>query len=234
MFPKPHVNLNLPKLIKIKDIKVDHPEKPFSIGLFKLDWNIIDKMKFKEFHNFCISWNIDDIEEIYDRFPQVTSFNNLYKTDGMRFIINNDYLKQIRNNVLQAYNNEVNINVNNDTMIRDYCKKATEINIQIAFFLLADCLYDEKSNYFSRTDPIRLVTSSLLWRYWSFKTGRGLLRERCLINDLERNYENIFKNENILKYIQDFDDWLEKLNKAYDFIKATDENKTENQPSKGE
>lgn len=219
MFPKKHVKIHLPHLKKIDEATVKHPEKPFKGNLFILEWNSIEFRKFSKFEQFLRSWDITDPNEINERFPGTTSNTNYEFTNKMKFVISNTYLNQIRNNVLQAYNSLVSVDID-DTMIREYCMKPSEMNIQVAFFLIADCLFDEETNYFDRKYHINHITSSLLWRYWSFSTGRGLLRKRCLIDELENNlkYSNSIYEKSIYYYIKDFDYWLEELDKAYDFV----------------
>lgn len=225
MFPKRHVKLDLPFLKKVNEVKVNHPEKSFKGSLFKLDWNYIDSNKFSNFKSFLNDWNINDYTEVRRRYPGVTSSKNLKFTDGMRFLIKDDYLNQIRYHIFQAYDNLVNIRLS-DTMIRDYCAKASHTNVQIAFFLLADCLFDEKKSYFDRNYNLRMITSSLLWRYWSFNTGRGLLLDKCLIYDLKQSldYNFIDDKTQIENHIDDFYKWYNNLEKAYDFISMTEEN----------
>lgn len=229
MFKKPIKKLNLPKLTFQRDVEVSHPERPFTGKLFKLDWSKCDNEKYQHVKNHLHSWVNDKEEEKNQlkKFPGIVPKELKNFLDNSKFLISSEYLTQIRANTLQAYNSLLSIHITGDTMIREYCLKPVNINIQVAFFLIADCLFDEGTNYFDRNYSIHLITSMLLWRYWSFHTGRGLLREKCLIDELEESLNYLDKDpkrkKQYEKHIDLFDSWFEKVEKFHSYISSVDE-----------
>jgi len=72
-----------------------------------------------------------------------------------------------------------------DTMIREVCLQPAIGYIFTSFRLLADCIYDEKTNYFSR-DPDKVIApQALLYKFWSGQTGRGLIRDHADFKRIE-------------------------------------------------
>lgn len=76
-----------------------------------------------------------------------------------------------------------------DTMIREICLQPAIGYIFTSFRLLADCLYDEKTNYFSR-DPDKVIApQALLYKFWSGQTGRGLIRDHADFRRIESSVQ---------------------------------------------
>jgi len=104
-----------------------------------------------------------------------------------------------------------------DTMIRDICLQPAIGYIFTSFRLLADCLYDEKTNYFSR-DPDKVIApQALLYKFWSGQTGRGLIRDHAHFNRIESSEQCTCVETDtashircFLKAIKEHEDLIEK------------------------
>ena len=71
-----------------------------------------------------------------------------------------------------------------DTYIRDMCLEPAICHVAVAFKLLVDCTFDEKTKQFSRDRPYWL-SQALLYTFWHKQTGAGLLWEHSEMDELE-------------------------------------------------
>ncbi len=72
-----------------------------------------------------------------------------------------------------------------DTMIREICLKPAIAYIDVAFRLIADCLYDPSTKYFYRGADKILFAHIALYKFWSGQTGGGLLERNADFDRLE-------------------------------------------------
>jgi len=75
-----------------------------------------------------------------------------------------------------------------DIMIRKICLEPAISYIFVSFRLIADCLYDKKTNYFYRGEDKIFATQAMLYKFWSFQTGCGLIKKHAHFERL--NTEN--------------------------------------------
>lgn len=222
MFGSGRVSLEYPRLIFKEKVKVKHKENPFTSNKYVLDWSRLEEKKLRKFKDFCYKNGVDtEGDELTatgsaaDRiYPGTAPKDTVGLTSKLEFVLSNRYLNQIKYNVLQAHYNYSFIDGGFDTMIREYCYKPSESHIQVAFFLLADCVFNNETEYFDRSFPTGLIASKLLCRFWSFQIGYGWLRQRCLVNELEEDLEYIDDKKTksqVRNHIRSFDDWCYEL-----------------------
>jgi len=72
-----------------------------------------------------------------------------------------------------------------DTSIRELCLKPAISYVEVAFKLIADCPYNEETNYFYRGDDRILIAHAALYKFWSFQTGRGCVEDHADFRRLE-------------------------------------------------
>jgi hypothetical protein len=94
-----------------------------------------------------------------------------------------------------------------DTMIRDICLQPAIGYIFTSFRLLADCLYDEKTNYFYRGPDKVIAPQALLYKFWSGQTGGGLVRDHAHFNRIESMQCDCRENEECSKCVMDNPIW---------------------------
>jgi hypothetical protein len=64
------------------------------------------------------------------------------------------------------------------------CLETANAHVMVAFSLLADCMYDAKKQYFCRGFLKQLYRTTMLYKFWSHQTGRGLLRIKSGLDEL--------------------------------------------------
>ena len=76
-----------------------------------------------------------------------------------------------------------------DTMIREVCLEPAIGYIFTAFRLLADCIYDEKTNFFFRGPDKIIAPQALLYKFWSGQTGGGLVQKHADFDRIRSHLE---------------------------------------------
>jgi len=112
--------------------------------MFKLDWDKFDTEIQKEFH-----LSID--ETLYKGMPYYKALPGKWE-DVIRsfvFSLNTDYLTEIRSCITEA-NKGWSTSRRFDTAIREICLAPSISYIWVAFRLLADCIFDQEKQLFSR------------------------------------------------------------------------------------
>jgi hypothetical protein len=175
--------------------------------LYTLYWDDIDKIKQDNFLHHSITSS--------SKFPGTLPKEYDDITKSFVFALPQKYVDEIKRQARTAQT-EWSQNYQFDTNIREICLKPAITHIQVAFALLKDCLYDPSTNYFSRS-PLKNITSQMmLYKFWSFQTGRSQVTRHSLIEDLEHeskldnvnseNGQHLFKFlDAIKKYEYDLD-----------------------------
>jgi len=132
-----------------------------NVNLYRLDWEAFDarrKEKFERRYPGCqkLPWEDPLPKEYMD------------KLDSQLFALNNRYLNEIRRCSREAVS-EHSIPRSFDTGIREYCLKASQAHIDIAFYLLTDCAFDEETSYYLKDR--RWLHKAMLYRFWAKQTG---------------------------------------------------------------
>jgi hypothetical protein len=178
---KPANAFVFPHLVFLKDVSFrSWSEQGKTTKLYKFDWEKFDEAILKEH----IAWNAKSWPNT--TFPFVQKFNSYYETilRSLRFAIPQHYLTEIRRMTQMAVM-EWGVNRPFDTNIRDMCLGPAIKCIQVAFELIADCAYDEETNYFLRVDNKYVLPHMLLFRFWQHQTGSGMIMEHSDFNKIE-------------------------------------------------
>jgi len=132
-------------------------------NLYKLDW-----------------YHLDNKESNMSSLP--SKFNNF--TKDLTFVISAHYMKAIKHFANLALK-ERNISWSFDTCIRDNICCVSQACVETAMMLLADCTYDKKREYWMPCEEGRyFVKPLLIFKFWAFQTGRGLVRSKSKIDKL--------------------------------------------------
>jgi len=195
-------SLLFPRLVYIRDAKKFKSEAPY-VGIYRLDWsgmeNILkekhDKRNdgrrkaYKSGYSNGKTPEAETVEPVkpYDFFPALPEKYIEY-TDNLQFALTSNYRKEIIRNAKMA-SEEWGYERGFDTCVREYCLKSAETYVEIAFYLMADCIYDPKTNYFGRNSGKRIALNAMLYRFWFHQTGWGLIWDRANIPELEKLIE---------------------------------------------
>ena len=155
-----------------------------STPLYTLDWGYkhrkceaSHKKWLKDYHPDKNIPFYPSLPEKYDRWMQ-----------NLTFAIPFDYLSEIQRNSRRGLE-EWNIHRGFDTNIREKCLEPGISNIYIAFYLIADCAYDETENYYYRGHDSQLIPHALAYNFWAHQTGRGCIRDHAKLYELQRTID---------------------------------------------
>jgi hypothetical protein len=199
-----------PNLVYVGEANFKSRSEQNTTNIFKLDWSNSEKKKKRNFDK----WRENkDIEYV----PSCSEYWSNY-LDNLLFVIPNNYMYEINRCSNEALR-EKTVKKQFDTMIRDYCHNITETYIDVAFYLISDCIYDPKTNYFSREHDRRIVKAVMLWKFWAHQIGLGLIEYISKINKI-RNYDfnksdrKDFVNK-CFNLIINFDIWSKEIDESY-------------------
>lgn len=177
---KPATTFIFPHLVFLKDVSFKSWSDSKTTKIYKLDWDSFDEAILKR--HIARKANCWPSTE----FKLVQKFDSYYETllHSLRFAIPNDYLTEIRRMTQMALS-EWGTSRTFDTDIREMCLGPAIECIKVAFKLIADCAYDENSNYFLRVNNKYLLAPLMLFRFWQHQTGSGLIADNSGFDKLE-------------------------------------------------
>lgn len=139
--------------------------------VYKLDWSGKDKSCKKKHDIWINRHNRSNI-----KIPFLDSLPNKYDTwiQNLEFSIPTHYMKEIRESTrkgLMEWTRERNF----DSRVREVCLEPAISFLRVAFELIADCTYDRKENYFYRGNDKLLISTTLLYKFWTHQTSKDAI-----------------------------------------------------------
>lgn len=202
--------LRYPHLTHVKDVKFGSRSTKKRTPMYRLSW--YDK-EFVAGESPATNDSVHG-EDYFLAFPP--KWDTMLKE--ATFTIPADYVAEIRRQFIAAdaiWSDSFPF----DTMIREMCLEPAIAHTRVAFGLIADCLYDESTNYFYRGPFKFLIRHMLIYKFWFGQTGHGLLRRNAMFDRLEWMVQNdtCFPNQPEERaYVQQFLDDMTDHERAYD------------------
>jgi len=183
-------SLQFPRLVRQGEtVFRGHPDSNNSINLYKLNWGPMDESREQQWiRRVGDSLSSNDQTFHLVRFPGTLPKTYDDWVKDMLFAIPRHYQDEIRRTARMAVT-EWATERSFDTMIRDICLGPAIEYAYVSFRLLADCLYDQKTNYYDRREDKFIVPQVLLYKFWSGQTGRGLVRDHAHFERLTKRLE---------------------------------------------
>ncbi len=148
--------LHFPKLVRVGEGKLIHTNISAAdvdpIPLYKLDW---------EDHEKHVTSNIYPSQK-YEEYIK-----------SRVYALNSNYRKAIHYHSRQALDEWIGP-WSFDTSVGDVCRGPAEEHVYVAFFLIADCNYDQETHWYSREPLKYLLSNMMIWSFWRNQTGNGL------------------------------------------------------------
>ena len=202
------------------------PLKDSKLPLYTLDWNPIDKTRRDRY----VKSIVDEvkgipIDKLYPFTTMPPPYNKWIK--GLFFVIPHNYMEEIRRCARLGVI-EWSTARPFDTMIKGICLEPAIDYIFVAFRLLADCVYDKKTEYYYRGKDKIFIAQALLYKFWSFQTGSGLIKDHAQFKRLEC-YRNVGLDtpelEEFIKAINKHEKEIFKMikNKSTETVEEKDE-----------
>lgn len=214
-----------------KQLAQDEGEEGIETSIYTLDWSEKDDYDRMHFNKWMKSSWAKDKKEVQFVPALPKKWNNFVNT--LEFALNDAYMTQICRSSAEAmklWRERYPF----DTAIKDICLIPAQGHTHVAFCLLADCIYDRKTNYFSH-DPLKYYAYHiLLWKFWQYQTGGGLIYDRSKMSELQwliDHYESHSEykdpeRENLAREIlYDFGKHQEKIQDAHDRVTGVHEEK---------
>ncbi len=169
--------LHFPRLVYDGTVPLEHPNKKFgeSRQAYRLEWP-------------------DNAEKpcLPDKMRK--------QVDGLIYIPSGEYIRSIRHYSMLAQAERLHRIQKADTVIRDRTLKVSQAAANTAFALLADCVYDADTNYYSRKPEDILIEHLLRYRFWLnhlYTTGRGLVHDHAGLDRLESYADVMNKSQGL-------------------------------------
>lgn len=184
-------SLYFPKLVYLNEVSIDRPSGVAqNIALYRLDWSQKELLvEAKQRHSLETAKESDRI-----KLTLPVKYDN--KVNQLRFALRGSYLREIRRNT-KAGLHEWNVQRAFDTNVREYCLKTAEAHIFVAFYLLADCIFDISEGYFDRNDDKFIIKHVMAYKFWCGQTGDGCVREHAQFDMLDKNTHWAQENGNV-------------------------------------
>ena len=158
-------SLSFPLLLRVGETEFSSwQEKGNSTTLYRLDWSRLDSEREQRWLKWHSEARSSDQKFVLATYPGSLPepYDSMVK--AMIFSVPGKYLDEIRRNCRMAAV-EWATERHFDTMIREVCLKPAIAYAYTAFRLLTDCLYDPKTNYFSRQDEKAYAPQALLYKF---------------------------------------------------------------------
>ena len=128
------------------------------------------------------------------------------------YALSSEYLRGIHDNARQA-SGEWSYPYHFDTCVREFCMSPAQQHVSVAFYLLADCVYDSATKWYERSARSRILSHILTWSFWQGQTGDGLTASFAGINKLKKALD---RKDGALRFGQDYLDEVQMLCDAID------------------
>lgn len=166
--------LYFPKLVRIGEANFKAwSDSSKMTNLYTLDWSRAEKLKEEHFNDW-VKKHADTDAKYSGDLPK--EYDEWLK--NFTFAIPEHYRARIGDfsrRSLETWTDKYPF----DTSIREMCLKPAISYVEAAFKLIADCPYDEETNYFYRGDDKIIVAYAALYKFWCFQTGRGCIEDHA-------------------------------------------------------
>jgi hypothetical protein len=146
-----------PTLVFVKNVEFKKLQSGNKTGVYCLDWEKIEGIKHERWAN---QFPCNPAPVTYcDCIPE----SQKKWVDGMQFLLSEEYLNEIRHCCFKAAEEWER------TRPIDPAINPALAYIDTAFHLLADCLFDSETEYYSRSGIKMLAPFILTYRFWAYQ-----------------------------------------------------------------
>ena len=191
-------------------------------SIFILDWSKKEQKVQQKHAEWMEQYHSDK------RIPFIPSLPRKWKKhlETLKFAIPMHYLDEIRRTTYQTLL-EWNRKLPFDASIREACLQTAEAFIDVAFILIADCRYDEKTDYFSRADNKFLTAYLMRYCFWCHQARRGLLWRQSKLDTFEQSQwcRDERQKSIAVGFLEDMRMHQRALDETYDVLMRDEEHK---------
>jgi hypothetical protein len=173
--------LHFPKFVYVGRVDMKQWKDTDKVAdCYELDWSAKEDRAQRRFDDLVGIQRDGNIKFVPD-FPE--EYNEWLT--GLRFVISRAYMEEIRRNAQKSLE-EWNIQRPFDTICREMCLRPAIQHAYTAFYLTADCTYDESENFYYRGPRKSLVTHALAYKFWVYQTGINVVKYNAEIERLSK------------------------------------------------
>jgi hypothetical protein len=175
-------SLYFPKMKTVDHKELTPPDRRrrgATLMIYRLDWA---EQQCRLRHSLNAGWRQQLAGKATAKLkPALPIEESILTLADFRFSIDTEYKKEIRNQARQAMREwDAAGDLSFDTNIREQCLAPAIAHVRVAFELLADCLYDPKTNYFDRETCGTAGLVMMLAQFWFHQTGAGVALAHAL------------------------------------------------------
>lgn len=169
---------SFPKMVFLGEGILKNQNHQSNTSLYRLDWTKHDETVKKKFEDW-----------VKNRYPNVTPeytpFPEEYDKwlDGLQFSISRSYMAEIKRMTQMALL-ELNVDRPFDLGIRDRCLEPAVSFVFATFMLVADCIYDPKTQWFERSIRNSIARHIMAYKFWYRQTNDNNLYSYARVRDL--------------------------------------------------
>lgn len=195
--------------------------------IFKLDWDPVDQYKKDEYAEWKQKY-WDETKTCESERPGTLPPEIDEKVKDLTFALSYDYKRAIEH-FTRLFVEERTRQWKFDTVVRDRCLTVSASAINVAFYLISDCMYNAESDGWYRGPHKRLYLHAMQYKFWRLYTGRGLVWDKSDLPELEQSM-SYMEDDQAKKLYSEFMErlksWSEEQEKFWDCIRVPEETST--------
>ena len=214
-------SIHFPSLLRVGETQFKSwQETGMSTTLYRLDWSRLDSEREQHWVKKLSERHTSDQTFILADYPGSLPEPYDLWVKSLIFSIPSRYLDEIRR-VSRMAAIEWATERHFDTMIRDICLSPAIAYVYVGFRLLADCLYDAKTNYFYRGENKIIAPQALLYKFWAGQTGRGCVRDHAAFRKIQGSVCSCKGDQGcstchaVREFLKAIDEYEERLEKDF-------------------
>lgn len=189
--------------------------------IFKLDWDSVDQYKANEYAELKQKY-WDDTKTCESARPGTLPPEIDEKVKDLTFALSHDYKRAIEHHT-RLFVEERMRQWKFDTVVRERCLKVSASAINVAFYLISDCMYNKESDGWYRGPYKRIYLHAMQYKFWRLYTGRGLVWGKSDLPGLEQivaqEAKPLYGSALIYnEFMERLKSWDEEQEKFWDFI----------------
>jgi len=181
--------LYFPKIVRVRDAELVHPkhaDDKRNGGIFRLDWERQKDAIALKYIEWFERWHPGKDVLHMPSLP----VRGYEWTEELLFFPARGYLEDIQHYAQLAISERNRAAKPAHLLPRRHITDVTEAAVFAAFSLLADCIYDTETKYYSRKARDEIARYVLAYKFWMNQTNLSFVRVRARLSSLEDDVEN--------------------------------------------
>jgi hypothetical protein len=181
--------------------KQDGPRRVKSVTLYKLDWDDYGKRRQEAYEG---RGEGGYVRQGWEAYAQALPAQYEEMVRGLVYAISPEYLREIQRNAERAVE-EWGIERGFDTVVREHCLNPSVEHVEVAFYLLTDCIYDPETRYWMDHDRLERCISheANMFKFWVGQTGDACVWDFAKMSDLSRECAETNATDDVRDFVHE-------------------------------